>query len=79
MILLDVHLPDITGDEALRQLKADPKTSAIPVVVISADASAKQISRLLNAGAYAYLTKPIDVKQFLQILRDLLQQDRPSQ
>jgi CheY-like chemotaxis protein len=51
LILLDLHLPDVHGREVLEQLKADPATSAIPVVVISADATHTQIERLRTAGA----------------------------
>jgi signal transduction histidine kinase/CheY-like chemotaxis protein len=61
LILLDLHLPDISGHEVLRQLRDDPLTSGIPVVVVSADATAGQIRRLLAEGAFAYLTKPLDV------------------
>jgi signal transduction histidine kinase/CheY-like chemotaxis protein len=68
LILLDLHLPDIAGDEVLRQLRDDPETSSIPVVVVSADATAGQITRLLAEGARAYLTKPLDVSE----LRDLV-------
>lgn len=68
LILLDVHLPDIKGDEVLRRLKADPALQAIPVIVISADATANQIARLRAAGADDYLTKPIDVVRFLEIV-----------
>ena len=65
LILLDLHLPDLPGDEILRQLRADPHTAQIPVVVISADATAAQIAHLRAAGASDYLTKPINVRQFL--------------
>jgi two-component system, sensor histidine kinase and response regulator len=68
LILLDVHLPDINGDKLLEQLKATEETSLIPVVVISADATARQIETLREAGAWDYLTKPIDVPQFLEIV-----------
>jgi CheY-like chemotaxis protein len=68
LILLDLHLPDIDGDEVLRQLRDDPQTSRIPVVVVSADATAGQIRRMLAEGAHAYLTKPLDVSE----LRDLV-------
>jgi PAS domain S-box-containing protein len=68
LIFLDVHLPDMTGDEVLRRLQADRETRSIPVVVISADATPRQIERLLAAGASRYLTKPLDVKQILEIL-----------
>ncbi|MDA0170903.1 ATP-binding protein [Solirubrobacter taibaiensis] len=65
MILLDIHLPDIDGDEVLARLRADPTTRGIPAVVLSADATEKQRTRLLEAGAAAYLTKPIDVALLL--------------
>src|ERR1700677_739592 len=70
VVLLDLHLPDISGDEVLQRLRDDPETSGIPVVMVSADATPGQVQRLLNAGALAYLTKPIDVGQLLQILDD---------
>jgi CheY-like chemotaxis protein len=70
VVLLDLHLPDISGDEVLQQLRDDPATAGIPVVMISADATPGQVQRLLNTGALAYLTKPIDVGQLLQILDD---------
>ncbi|MDB6148907.1 MAG: Histidine kinase [Chthoniobacter sp.] len=68
LILLDLNLPDMTGHEALVHLLSDPRTCAIPVVVLSADATLGQIDRLLAAGATAYLTKPLDVPQFLATL-----------
>ncbi|HEY5273053.1 MAG TPA: ATP-binding protein [Acidimicrobiales bacterium] len=70
VVLLDLHLPDISGDEVLQRLRDDPATSGIPVVMVSADATPGQIQRLLNAGALAYLTKPIDVGELLQIIDD---------
>jgi CheY-like chemotaxis protein len=72
LILLDLHLPDIQGPEVLRRLIADPATCNTPVVVISADATPNQIRRLMLSGATEYLTKPIDVKRFLEVLVDLL-------
>jgi len=63
-----VHLPDTDGIDVLRALKADPVTADIPVAVLSADASRRQIERLLAAGAELYLTKPlnlVDVFAFL--------------
>ncbi len=72
LILLDLHLPDIGGEEALRWLRGDPATAGIPVVVISADATQAQIETLLAAGAREFVTKPIDVKRFLQVVDDVL-------
>jgi CheY-like chemotaxis protein len=68
LILLDLHLPDLAGWEVLARLKADEATGRIPVVVISADATARQVERLLDAGARAYLTKPLDVAKFVQVV-----------
>ena len=66
VVLLDLHLPDINGDEVLRQLRADARTEAIPVVMVSADANDRQIQRLLEAGAAAYLTKPLDIHHLIE-------------
>jgi PAS domain S-box-containing protein len=71
VVLLDLHLPDIRGEEVLRRLKEDGRTAAIPVVIISADATKTATERLLAAGAAAFLTKPLDVAEFLATL-DLL-------
>jgi CheY-like chemotaxis protein len=71
-IFLDVHLPDITGEEVLDRLKSDPLTAAIPVVMLSADATQHRIQRLLAAGATAYLTKPIDIRDLLRVLEEVL-------
>lgn len=68
LVLLDLHLPDVGGEEVLRQLRADASTSEIPVVVLSADATAGQIRRLLDAGARDYLTKPLDLKRLMAVI-----------
>jgi PAS domain S-box-containing protein len=75
LILLDLHLPDMAGDEVLRRLRQDPTTRTIPVVMISADATHAQINRLLAAGADEYLTKPLDVKRFLEIVEAMLDRE----
>ncbi len=72
LILLDLHLPDIMGDEILRRLQLSERTREIPVVVLSADATPRQIARLREAGARDYLTKPLDVPEFLAMLEKLL-------
>jgi signal transduction histidine kinase/ActR/RegA family two-component response regulator len=72
LILLDLHLPDIGGEEVLEQLRRDPLTARIPVVVVSADATPGQIQRLLSAGALAYLTKPFDVNELLRLIDNCL-------
>jgi PAS domain S-box-containing protein len=77
LILLDVHLPDIEGDEVLRRLREDPETRAIPVVMVSAEATPRKVERLLAAGARAYLTKPLDVKQFLEVVDEIFTETMP--
>jgi CheY-like chemotaxis protein len=71
-ILLDLHLPDCEGEDVLHQLRDDPATASIPVVILSADATPGRIQRLVAAGAHAYLAKPLDVRRLLETLDDLL-------
>ncbi|MEN3370938.1 MAG: hypothetical protein V7609_3081 [Verrucomicrobiota bacterium] len=72
LVLLDLHLPDMPGWQVLAQLKADETTRDIPVIVISADATAPQIKRLLAAGAHAYLTKPLDIGEFFRVVEETI-------
>jgi PAS domain S-box-containing protein len=68
LILLDLDLPGIHGTEVFAKLQANAKTKSIPVVIISADAMPKQIETLMMAGAKDYLTKPLDILMFLQMV-----------
>jgi CheY-like chemotaxis protein len=72
LILLDLNLPDLHGREVLKRLRQDQLTRDIPVVVISADATARQISRLKAAGAHAYLTKPLDISEFFRVVEETM-------
>ena len=72
LVLLDLHLPDLPGEEVLRMLRRDPRTEAVPVVVVSADATPGQAERLRGEGAQEHLTKPLDVRRLLEVLRDTL-------
>ena len=74
LILLDMHLPDIDGLQLLRMLKDDAATSAVPVVVVSADAVSTRIKSALDAGAEHYLTKPVNVAELLRLVDALLEQ-----
>ncbi len=75
VILLDVNLPDMDGSEVLKELRADPRTAAIPVIVVSADAMPRQMQHLLAAGATAYLTKPIDIRDLLLQIDQAIEPD----
>lgn len=72
LVLLDLHLPDMNGEQVLQRLRLDPVTASIPVVMVSADATPGQIQRLLTAGASNYLTKPINVRELLTVLDEAL-------
>jgi len=72
LIVLDLHLPDMSGAEVLARLKAHRLTREIPVVVLTADASKGQSDHLKSLGAAEYLTKPLDVRRFLEVIADNL-------
>jgi CheY-like chemotaxis protein/two-component sensor histidine kinase len=72
LILLDLHLPDIPGDEVFTRLIADPDTASIPVVIVSADASPETLLRLEGLGASRFLTKPVNVALFLETIDEML-------
>jgi signal transduction histidine kinase/ActR/RegA family two-component response regulator len=72
LILVDLHLPDIPGDEVLQSLRTDPATREIPVIVVSADASPGRIERLRAAGATAYVTKPFNVRELIRTVGHIL-------
>jgi signal transduction histidine kinase/CheY-like chemotaxis protein len=75
LVLLDLNLPDLSGHEVLARLRGDPKTTAIPILMLTADATPGQKERLLAAGATNFLTKPIDIPAFLKIVDELLGQN----
>jgi CheY-like chemotaxis protein len=79
LILLDVHLPDIHGFDVFTILRSDPTTSDIPVIILSADATSGQNRRFLDAGAFSYMTKPLDLTALLQVVDELLGESAPSQ
>ncbi|MEI6575999.1 MAG: PAS domain S-box protein [Bacteroidota bacterium] len=72
LILLDLDLPDIHGEEVLADLLADANLTKVPVIVLSADARPEQIAALLKSGASHYLTKPIEIMAFLSLIDKLL-------
>jgi len=72
LILLDLLLPELDGFAVCEILRRDPKTASIPIIILTAVSS--QLSRLtgLDAGANAYLTKPVSPKYLLQCIQELL-------
>jgi len=68
IILMDINLPGISGIRALKILANDPTTTHIPVIALSANAMPRDIERGLEAGFVGYLTKPIKIVAFMQML-----------
>ena len=75
LILMDLQLPGMDGIEALATLRADPATRPIPVIAVTASAMTHSQAQILAAGFDGYQTKPISVKEFLRLVREVL--DRP--
>lgn len=73
LVLLDLNLPDIRGEDVLRRLKADPETTAIPVVVVSAEAAPKLMTKLIGLGAADYLTKPINLTELARVVEGVFE------
>jgi two-component system cell cycle response regulator DivK len=72
LVLMDLRMPRMDGFEATRELRKDPTTANIPVIAISAWASAKHKERALEAGANEHFTKPVDLSKLLDTINRLL-------
>jgi CheY-like chemotaxis protein len=72
LILMDIHLPGISGIDALKILREDPNTKHIPVVALSANAMPANVKKGLEAGFFRYLTKPVKVSEFMETLNAAL-------
>jgi two-component system, cell cycle response regulator DivK len=77
LVLMDIQLPGINGIEALRHLRADPATAGIPVIAVTASAMTQDRQKILAAGFDAYQSKPISIRPFLDLVREVL--DRPRE
>jgi two-component system cell cycle response regulator DivK len=75
LILMDVQLPKLSGLDATRQLRADAKTAAIPIVVITSFALSGDAEKAKAAGASSYLAKPYSPRELLQMIRNLVPED----
>lgn len=73
LVLMDIRLPDIDGIEALRRLREDPVTRAIPVMAVTASAMTTDRVKIMAAGFDAYQSKPITLKPFVAAVRDLIE------
>lgn len=68
LILMDIELPVMNGIEALKRLRADPETAAIPVVAVTASVTTGERERVTSAGFNGYMSKPIDVQAFSEMV-----------
>ena len=73
LILMDIHLPGISGIEALKVLRADAATAAIPVIAVTASVMQQDRKQITEAGFDAYVGKPINLKEFLDAVRAALE------
>ncbi|MEV0431842.1 MULTISPECIES: response regulator [unclassified Nocardia] len=71
LILLDLNLPRYDGRQVLEKIKADPELSPIPVVVLTTSAAEEDILRSYKLHANAYVTKPVDLDQFIAAIRQI--------
>jgi CheY-like chemotaxis protein len=75
LVLMDIQLPGIDGIEALRRLRADPATAGIPIIAVTASAMTQDRQKILAAGFDAYQSKPLSIRPFVDLVREVL--DRP--
>lgn len=71
LILLDLRLPKVAGLEVLRRVKGDPRTRAVPVVVLSSSRQEPDIAKCYKLGVNSYIIKPVDFEQFTDAVRQL--------
>jgi two-component system, cell cycle response regulator DivK len=69
LVLMDVHLPGVSGVEALARMRADERTASIPVVALTAQAMRGDRERFLEAGFDGYLAKPVDMFELIDAVR----------
>ncbi|MEC5290827.1 response regulator [Aurantimonas sp. C2-6-R+9] len=72
LILMDIQLPEISGLDVTRDLKADPELSRIPVIAVTAFAMKGDEERIRQGGCEAYISKPISVTKFIDTIRSFL-------
>ena len=76
LILMDMALPEMDGWDATKRIREDPETAHIPMVALSAYTLPKERKRALDAGVDAYLSKPFDASQFIQLIESTLENSK---
>jgi two-component system, cell cycle response regulator DivK len=77
LVLMDIRLPGISGIEALAALRADPKTSSIPVVALTASVTPTDRTHITQAGFDAFLAKPMVLRELVETVKCLVESGRP--
>ena len=78
LVLMDIQLPDIDGIEALRRIRQDQALDRVPVIAVSASVMPDDQQKIVTSGFDAFVTKPINLKQFLATVQRLLAEGRAS-
>lgn len=78
LVLMDIHLPGLSGAEAQQILKSDPRTAHIPIVALTANAMPREIAKGLAAGFFRYLTKPIDIAELSEAINSALRSENAA-
>ena len=78
LILMDIHLPGMSGLEALKLLRADAATAAMPVIAVTASVMQQDRKQITEAGFDAYVGKPINIKEFLDAVHRVLELKGPG-
>jgi two-component system, response regulator len=71
VILLDIQMPKVNGLEVLQKIKADPKTRAIPIVILTSSKESPDIQKAYDLGANSYIVKPVNFEGFAQAIKNL--------
>jgi CheY-like chemotaxis protein len=71
VVLLDIKMPRVDGIEVLRQLKANPKTAPLPVIMLTTTDDPREIERCYQLGCNVYITKPVEYDAFIEAIRRL--------
>jgi len=78
LVLMDIQLPDIDGIAALRQIRAEPQLDAMPVLAVSASVMPDEQQKIVTSGFDAFITKPINLKQFRDTVQRFLAHGRKA-
>ncbi|MCB9893715.1 MAG: response regulator [Planctomycetes bacterium] len=71
MLLLDIRMPKVSGDEVLRQVKQNPRLQLMPVIMLTTTDEPQEVRRCHELGCNDYITKPVDYDEFVEVIRRL--------